>query len=102
MVKSLLGGAIAILKLPKLSARIGVKWLLGGANYCHFEKQANLSARIRVKYGKVVVGRCWRHTKQLHLSARIGAARALAQTRGATTLSVVNPGLSLQTGRLWV
>ena len=46
-VKALLGGAGAILMQANLSGRIGVKLVLGGAGVV--VKQPNLSARIGVK-----------------------------------------------------
>ena len=83
-VKSFLGGAGAILKLPNLSARFWVTSWLGGAGV--ILKQPNLSPPNGVKSlllrgagaiwkqpGKVGQSRCW-EVKQLNLSARIGQA----------------------------
>ena len=63
------------LKQPNLSARIGVKSLLGGAG-AKFEATKPVSQDC----GKVVVGRCCaKFEKQPNLSARIGVKPSLKQ-----------------------
>ena len=62
-------GACVILKRPNLSARIGVKLLLGGA-YGN-QKKPNQSAKIGV-VGQWLLGGAYSILKKPSLSARIG------------------------------
>ena len=65
-VKSLLGNAGALLKQPNLSTRIRAKTLLGGAGAV-----VDTTEPLSQDWGKIVVGRCWRDFQATKLFSRI-------------------------------